>query len=240
MSERVLKVTHGPYEYNYAEVNDHCTWRVKSLFSKEPDTVNWLEGMNAGEMLVDVGANIGLYTIFAAARGIDVVAFEPEAQNYGILCRNIFINNRPVLAYCCALSDGGSGDGVDLGVLYLSGYLPGGSCHSFNEEVDHRLQHRKSELRQGCIGIPLDRFNIKADYVKIDVDGFEHKVVEGGKNTIRNAKSVLIEINTALPEHMDLVDRMLEWGFKYDLDQVDRAQRKEGPFKGCGNYIFTR
>ena len=39
----------------------------------------------------DVGANVGMYTVFAApTRGARVFAFEPEAQNYAMLNRNIF------------------------------------------------------------------------------------------------------------------------------------------------------
>jgi hypothetical protein len=93
---------------------------------------------------------------------------------------------------------------------------------------------------QGSIGYYLDSFGMTPDYVKIDVDGFEHHVLEGGEKTIKNAKSVLIEINTGLPEHMNVIERMLEWGFSYDQDQVEKAQRKEGIFRGCGNYIFFR
>jgi hypothetical protein len=86
----------------------------------------------------------------------------------------------------------------------------------------------------------LDRWAIEADYVKIDVDGFEHLVVDGGDRTIQGCKSVLIEINQNLPEHRDLVDTMLSWGFKYDPEQVEKARRKEGAFLNCGNYIFYK
>jgi hypothetical protein len=127
-------------------------------------------------------------------------------------------------------------------VLHLSTMLPGGSCHSYREEVDHRLEKRASPFKQGCIGVPLDWMmgDEAVDYVKIDVDGFEHKVVAGGQKTVQNAKSVLIEINQNLPEHRDLVDQMLSWGFKYNPDQVENARRKEGPFTNCGNYIFYK
>jgi FkbM family methyltransferase len=235
---QILKVQDGPYEYKFVPVNEHCTWRVKSMFTKEPDTIEWLKSMKPGETLVDVGANIGIYTIFAAVRGVKVFAFEPEALNYAILNQNIYVNGLAdgVFAFCCALTS----VSLDIGDLNLSTVMPGGSCHSFMEEVDHRLQPRKAPFKQGCIGLRLDDFPTDADYVKIDVDGFEHKVVSGGQDTIKYAKSVLIEINQNLPEHRDLVDRMLGWGFKYDPDQVEKARRKEGAFENCGNYIFYK
>jgi len=237
----VLKVEDGPYTYKFVPVNEHCTWRVKSMFTKEPDTIQWLQSMKPGETLVDVGANIGIYTIFAAVRGVKVFAFEPEALNYAILNQNIYVNGlENVTAYCCALTDMEVFPQADISTLNLSMVMPGGSCHSFGEEVDHRLQERKPPFKQGCIGLPLCEFDIGPDYIKIDVDGFEHKVVAGGQPHIKGAKSVLIEINQNLPEHRDLIDTMLGWGFKYDPDQVEKARRKEGAFKDCGNYIFYK
>jgi FkbM family methyltransferase len=231
----ILKVEDGPYTYKFVPVNEHCAWRVKTMFTKEPDTIEWLSQMKPGETLVDVGANIGIYTIFAAVRGVKVFAFEPEAMNYAILNQNLYVNGVDALAYCCALSNETKYD-----VLYLSMMMPGGSCHSFGQEVDHRLESRQSPFKQGCIARPLDRWAIEADYVKIDVDGFEHLVVDGGDRTIQGCKSVLIEINQNLPEHRDLVDTMLSWGFKYDPEQVEKARRKEGAFLNCGNYIFYK
>jgi FkbM family methyltransferase len=231
----ILKVEDGPYTYKFVPVNEHCAWRVKTMFTKEPDTIEWLSQMKPGETLVDVGANIGIYTIFAAVRGVKVFAFEPEAMNYAILNQNLYVNGVDALAYCCALSNETKYD-----VLYLSMMMPGGSCHSFGQEVDHRLEARKSPFKQGCFSGQLDGWAIEADYVKIDVDGFEHLVVDGGDRTIQGCKSVLIEINQNLPEHRDLVDTMLGWGFKYDPDQVEKARRKEGAFLNCGNYIFYK
>ena len=232
----LLEVKQDDRSYKYIRVNDHCDWRVKTLFTKEPDTIAWIDSMQPGEVLVDVGANIGMYTVYAGVRGVRVWAFEPEAQNYAILCANIYVNDLQTMAYCAALSD----EEAKMGRLYLSGFLPGGSCHSFGESVDHNLTKSDRKFVQGSIALPLDSCYINAQYVKIDVDGFEHKVVKGGEKTIKGCKSVLIEINTNLPEHRDLIELMLEWGFKYDPEQAERAQRKEGTFRGCGNYIFFK
>lgn len=236
INQPVLRVQHNGYEMLYAIANDHCAWRVKSILTKEPDTIAWIEKMEKGETFVDVGANIGIYTIFAAAHGLNVVAFEPEAQNYALLCRSIMFNNYDnISAYCLALSDEEKAD-----QLYLSAYLPGGSCHTFGENLDHRLEPRQSALKQGCFAVRLDDMNIKADHVKIDVDGLEHRVIAGGEKTIKAAKSVLLEINQNLGEHKALVSYMQDIGFKYDQAQVDAATRKEGTFKDCGNWVFFR
>src|SRR5688572_2023380 len=81
--------------------NSHCAWRVQTLYTKEPDTIAWINRMKPGDVLFDVGANMGQYSLLAAQRGVRVHAFEPEAQNFALLVRNIIVNNLtdPVTAW---------------------------------------------------------------------------------------------------------------------------------------------
>lgn len=220
--------------------NTHVAWRINSLLTKEPDTIAWLRAMEPGQVLFDVGANIGQYSLLAAKAGVKVHAFEPEAQNFALLIRNIAINklSENCIAWPVALSDH-----ISMEVLHLSTLMAGGSCHSYGESLDFHGKEHTFPFQQGSISTTLDHFSAKYGYpehIKMDVDGFEHKVVQGGNVTVGRAKSVLIEINTAYPEHMDLVQWMLSQGFVLDDEQVQAARRKEGPFKGVGNMIFWK
>ncbi len=60
-------------------------FRARTLLSKEPDTIEWLKGMKDGDVFWDIGANVGVYTLFAAANHVKVYAFEPESRNYSLL-----------------------------------------------------------------------------------------------------------------------------------------------------------
>jgi FkbM family methyltransferase len=232
-------------ELQFVAVNHITVGRADSLLTKEPDTIDWIRGFRAGEVLVDVGANVGMYTVLAARlRGVRVFAFEPEAQNYALLNRNIGINGVGdlALAYCVALSDR---EGYDR--LHLSSENAGASCHSLGESVDHHNRPRPETRAQGCVCASLDRMVAAGvlpvpDYIKVDVDGIEPKVIAGAANTLADprVKGVLIEINTALDDHWEVVDRMLGLGFEYSQAQVDAAQRKSGDFAGVGNYVFRR
>ncbi len=70
--------------------------RARSVMS-EPWTVHWLERVVApGEVLYDVGANVGTYSLVAAIshdREVRVFAFEPSFVTYAALCRNILEND---------------------------------------------------------------------------------------------------------------------------------------------------
>ncbi len=222
-------------------------FRVKTLFSKEPSTIAWLKGLRSDDTLLDIGANIGIYTILAAAvTGCRVISVEPESQNFSILCKNIFLNeieNR-VTPFCCAISNENK-----IGLLYLKnfGFDNAGSGHMFNEELGQDLLYRKSAFKQGCIGIKLDdaiacKSISVPNFIKIDVDGLEHKVIEGSINTLKNPKvrSVLIEIDTKLDEHVHIINTLESIGFKYNKEQAYLARRKSGVNKGLGNVIFDK
>ena len=239
------ELNHNGVSVVYATPNVHTRWRVDSLFQKEPCTVEWIAGFAAGEVLVDIGANVGMYTVWAAkTRGVRVCAFEPEAQNYALLNRNIVLNDLSSLvrAYCLALSDASG-----YSELHLSELVIGGSCHSLGEPVDFRHQPMRPAYSQGCVAARLDDLVgagvVPApDYIKIDVDGFEPKVIAGAATVLRGGKvkSLLIEVNQNLPDHMLMVKELAALGYAYDPAQVAAAERKSGPFKGCAEYVFRR
>jgi len=225
--------------------NRMTTWRAQTLFEKEPVTVRWILGFARGAKFLDVGANVGIYTILAAvARQAKVVAFEPESQNYALLNRNIQANgvSGSAAAYCGALSDRSGASS-----LYLSQFEAGLSCHSLGAEVGFDLAPRPSAFVQGAFSYRLDDLVESGavpvpDHIKIDVDGFEHKVIAGARVTLARAgvRSVLIEINHNLEEHLDLVDELNELGYRHDPAQVASAERKSGTFKGLAEYVFER
>ena len=241
----VQKVSDGAVEVVYSTPNLFTKWRVDTLFTKEPDTIEWIRSFQPGEVLVDIGANVGMYTIWAAkTRGVRVFSFEPESQNYALLYKNIVLNDlsRQVIAYCVAMSDESA-----FSLLHLSSFKMGGSCHSFGEKVDFKLEHRESKTSQGCISTTLDHLVATGivplpDHIKIDVDGLEHKVLAGCRNVLADSrlKSVLIEINTNLELHRKIITDMQKFGFSFAPDQVAKALRTEGDFTGVGNYVFRR
>lgn len=228
------------HDIKFLTPNKHCAWRVDTLDTKEPDTIAWLAKMQPGEVLYDVGANMGQYSLIAAARGLTVHAFEPESQNFALLMRNIYLNDMGdrVTAWPLCLSDEAM-----LDTFHVQSLVAGGSCSSFHDEVNFHLQPKKYAVHQGSFGLRMDAFSVQfgdPDHVKIDVDGLEHKVVDGMGYLLKNIKSVLVEINTGLTEHTHIYDVMAENGLFPDVETAQAARRKEGAFEGIGNVIFYR
>jgi FkbM family methyltransferase len=230
---------------SYMTPNTLLKWRVDSLMTKEPSTIDWIAGFQRGEVLVDVGANVGMYTVWAAVtRGVRVFAFEPESQNYGLLNRNLMMNGLgdQVRAYCLALSDQ-----AGFSELHLASLDAGASCHQLGEKVDFNHRPAQPKYSQGCLSARLDdlvRDGVvpPPQHIKIDVDGFEPKVIAGAAQVVRSPglRSLLIEINQNLPDHLAMVRELNQLGFRHDPAQVARVERRDGPFKGCAEYVFRR
>jgi FkbM family methyltransferase len=217
--------------------------RVANIFQKEPITIEWMNNIQPNEVVLDVGANVGMYTLMSGvSRLARVFAFEPEASNYFLLNENIKLNNigETVTAWNCGVLDY---DGQS--VLYmsdLSGF--GRAIHSVDEELNFDLTPKETKFKQGINVITLDSFcknlEIVPDHIKIDVDGLEHRIVSGNLATLEKAKTVIIEIQTTLKEHLAAVDMILSLGFNLDKDQVKSSMRSAGDFKGAAEHLFYK
>ncbi|MGH8752173.1 MAG: FkbM family methyltransferase [Burkholderiales bacterium] len=224
--------------------NRTCLWRAQTLYTKEPDTVNWIKGFPESSVFCDVGANVGMYTIFAAALGHRVMAFECESWNYSLLNRNVALNGfgQSVSAFPVALSDV-----VGYSEMFLAEMAGGSSCHQVGRQLDFGDNPLHSAFRQGVYCDTLDSVFrdeqiARPQFIKIDVDGIEDRILTGGARLLVSpgTKGVLVELNTNLERHRKIPEVMREWGFYWDEAQVEAAKRRDGPFRGVGNWIFSR
>jgi FkbM family methyltransferase len=224
-----------------AMLNKACEWRAETFWTKEPATIGWLGDLRPYDVLWDVGANIGLYSLFAASRGVRVVAFEPMIPNLYALWENLRAN--PELAGRITIAPIALSDTDAFDVLHLSSMEIGSSCHSAGEPTNFRGEHKGTW--QGRHGIVITRADNMPTHsptaVKIDVDGLEHRVIEGfGLHGLDDVRTFCIETNPSIPGHQSMVEHLLASGFAWDEAQFKAAQRRDGPFQGVGEAIFTR
>lgn len=195
--------------------NSQCAWRYKTMFIKEPETIEWLKLLNNQDVLYDVGANVGLYSVYPAIRaGVRVYAFEPGAANYFILCKNIELNSLSELIspYCFAL-----GSEMKISDLYLSDPSPGGAQNSLDEPRNDRGELFKPKGKQGMLSVPIDALvhtygMTHPTAMKIDVDGYEMYVLEGAKRVLKNEtfKRMSIEADSSNKSLVERIDTSLK------------------------------
>src|SRR5262249_23140297 len=172
--------------------------RAETYETKEPETLDWLrQNLREGDVFFDVGANIGLYSIFAAKLrpSCRVFAFEPEAHNFSRLCRNLLLNGVSNVTPCSfPISDREAFEH-----LYVYDLRPGSALHSLGAPSAFRAG--RESLQQGTLGVSLDalvrEFELPAPaLLKLDVDGNEEKILGGGAELLRSGKlrSLLVEV----------------------------------------------
>ena len=227
-----FEITFDGGSLKFVDTNLLSRKRVNTLFTKEPTTILWMDQFKPGEVMFDVGGNVGMYSVYAGKiSGARVFAFEPESQNYAELNRNIFLNqlNGVVTAYNLAASNK-----FELSTLFLSHFCPGFSHHDFGEnrwtsdmDIGQTVLKRDDRLEQGCTSIVIDEviaqgFFPTPQHIKVDVDGFEWKVVEGARKTLQSPelKTVLIETDNKIPESVAIIDIMTSLGWKFSYDQM--------------------
>jgi len=146
------------------------------------------EKIKVGNIVVDVGANIGLHTLNMArivGNTGRVFAFEPDPSNFEILEKNVKINNYQNII----LEQKAVGDKNGRTTLYQS---------------DHPGMHRifpQTKQAKGQVQVELtslDKYFIdsnladKINFIKIDVEGLEFSVLKGMKNILKNNKKIKI------------------------------------------------
>jgi FkbM family methyltransferase len=209
--------------------------------AKEPETVDWIERtIREDDVFYDIGANVGAYSLIAAAylRGCtEVYAFEPSFSTYAQLCRNAILNGfqRSIHPYLIALTD--ATQPIDFEYRSLDA---GAAEHHMSNQVQPGTSDFEPVYCQTILGFRID--DLVANYgfpapnlMKIDVDGAEHNVLVGAKNTLRHAclRSLLVEVRRQ-GGHMEEIVRMLE---DADFGIQSMHDRGDGII---WNYIFTR
>jgi FkbM family methyltransferase len=219
-------------------------WRARTLLAKEPETLEWIDRFDTGDVFWDIGANVGIYSVYAGFRGMRVCAFEPSAPNYYLLNRNIEINalNERISAHCVAFSDQ-----TGLDTLYMTSSELGGALNSFGEKIDWQGNLLQASTQQATIGYTLDefinRFQIDfPNHIKIDVDGIEDKIIKGAKKTLLDArlKSVLVELDSGRQDYCDSVIGLISAGGMKFVEKRHAPMFDNTQYSSCFNYFFRR
>jgi len=212
-SASVVQLDFKPSEiWLYVTGEPERRWRAKAC-AKEPWTVEWLlQDVRRGDVLYDIGANVGAFSLIAAKHsGAYVVAFEPGYANFARLCDNIQLNDcgGRIVPLPTALSERAE----LLGFEYRT-VEPGQSRHQLTEGRWSVEANDGEKYVQPTATMPLDK--LIADYdlpvpnhLKIDVDGAELRVLRGAHDLLGRPelRTVLIE---AAPEMRDAVQRLME------------------------------
>ena len=178
--------------------------RASKFYELEPETIEWIDGFKHNSLLLDIGANIGMYSLYAATQKHQVISLEPNSLNFAHLNLNISDNNLNKLIKAfplCAHQE------KKISYLYHSKSLKFGGAHStFDRNIIDTGQPFESKFVSGSYSISVDDLSSELqkypNYIKIDVDGNELNVIQGMKKILQNEHllSILVEINPEFEE----------------------------------------
>jgi FkbM family methyltransferase len=226
----------------WSPTND-CKNRAKTFFTKEPETIEWIDTFPEHSILWDIGANIGIYTLYASLRSHTVFSFEPEISNFQALVRNIEINQTGNITPCCAAISKQN----CIGNLHLSDSGVGKALHCFYQ-MNHTLTNGDSFLgKQPCIGISIDsllhHFSIPTpNYIKIDVDGIEEDILLGAITSLQRdeLKGLMVELDIQKKDQNKRIFQMLSrLGFRYEV-RLRSSMFANSRFASNYNHFFVK
>ena len=226
-------------------------WRVDTFFTKEPETLEWIDGFEKKDNLIfwDIGANIGLYSIYNVIKNKNSVSisFEPSSSNLRVLTRNVSINKleNNIKVFPLPLTNKDN----QFQIMNESDFIEGGSLNSFGEKFNFEGKIFENKMNYQILGTSINYLienNILEipDYIKIDVDGIEHFILEGASKYLENKKikSLSIEINENFKEqYIKVMEIMKKSNFKilhkkHNKDLIPA----ESKYSKIFNYIFIR
>ena len=196
-------IVHNGTKLDFSTPNSLNRWRVKTFSTKEPETLEWIDAMPEHSILWDIGANIGLYSCYAASRRkCTVFSFEPSIFNLELLARNVFLNalSQKVTIVPLPLSDT-----LSTSAMRMTSTEWGGALSTFGKAFGWDSKPIKQLFEFTTLGLSMDDavalLKIPSpDYIKMDVDGLEHFILQGGGSVLGQAQGILIEVNNDFHE----------------------------------------
>jgi FkbM family methyltransferase len=160
-------------------VDPHRTAASMVLYANPPDQPEmlvWRRELRGGGLFIDVGANVGTYTIWAAEQGAEVIALEPAADTFGLLQENIALNGYRVTAVRAAAGDHCGHARFTSGLDAANSLAADGPVLTELVTVDSLIGDRR------------------VAGMKIDVEGFEIDVLRGAARALADRRIGLIQI----------------------------------------------
>ncbi len=232
--------------------------RVQALYKNEPETLNWIDNFQSNNfkkiVFWDVGANIGLYSIYAAVKikDIEIISFEPSFSNTRTLSRNTFINSldNKITIFPLALSDKAN----TISYLNETKFADGNAGSSFDKNIDqtgHSIKEDQIQNRYKLLGTSMDnliqnKILTVPNYIKIDVDSIEDLILKGAENLLKNKdlKELSIEMNPTYEKKYKFINNFMQENNFKKVSSLNRNLLKDKNYKlklnETVNEIFKR
>ena len=229
-------------------------FRYKFILRKEPETIEWINRMNEESVLLDIGSNVGIYSVASIYKGIKgCIAIDPAIQNCAELHKINELNQITNMSvWHGTVTSSNEISEIEPNQSQLDKWQKKGFQNnvagiafnaSFNPSPDicHQL----------APPINIDKIkniqNIGISHIKIDVDGAEFEIINSIKSLLKSRKlrSILVELRSE-NQYEKANSILKEYGFELDQEFEPGKINKHSHFRRAKgnvfdrNYVFTR
>ena len=207
---QLVKARHG---WMLCNLNDFYMGKAVATYGEccELESQFLLNLVGRGGTVVEVGANMGIHTVplaqSLAAQGRQVLAFEPQRVIFQQLCANLALNgltNVNALPYAC---------GATAGVVTFAepNYQQLGNFGG----ISMQAAEQASQVLVPCVRVDDVVNSEHVGLIKVDVEGFELKVLQGAASTVQRCRPLLYVENDRPDRSRELIEWI--WAAGYNL-----------------------
>src|ERR671921_1565097 len=214
----LIKISVPKYDYKF-----YCRINKADFMTREDGIIEHFTPKQ-GDIVVDIGAHIGRYTVIASKRvGANgkVIAIEADPSNFEMLNRNIELNrleNITTMNYAAFSKE-----------TKLKLYLPAGDIFTkYNTIMSNWIwvkpEDKYVEVNANTLDNLLQQIGIKqVNWIKIDVEGAEFEVLKGAHNLLLNSKNIvlLMEVHGSPNDYrLKLEEFIRSYNFKIEFEKI--------------------
>jgi FkbM family methyltransferase len=248
-----MKQITNKYNRIYQVSDDDIYWQ--KMLSKGIFQINNIRKLKElkpyARTIIDIGANIGTNTIEYCTWGKNVYSFEPTPELYNSMLNNIQLNKTNIDTYRwddntsmnltanlqtfqCAL-------GNEIGSVHMKAFTNNKGKNHITKDVNPLFSV------DGIIEVPIHRLDdydfTDVDVIKIDVEGYELFVLQGGEQTIMKYRPVIqTELHQGLFKRQGItIQDVAEWFYAHNYYAIDKhgiQQPKILPTEHSGTDLF--
>jgi FkbM family methyltransferase len=205
----------------------------------EIEVLDFIDSLTQDDVFYDLGAAEGRFSIYAASKGIRVIAFEPENKNFQVFMDNIKLNQNiihNITVHHLAVGEKNKSSTIKIGQPWAGGH------QKVVSTTPGRIDFNYTVLEEQTISVvSLDDF-IQSSYspiptaIKIDVDGSEVSFIRGAKNILSHSqlKKIIFEL-CIIDKNYENISDILKFN---NFHEVNRFKIPNAP--NLYNIVFAK
>jgi FkbM family methyltransferase len=198
--------------------------RNETLHQENDIVKQYVESLPKDGVFYDLGACVGTYALIACKKGMTTYAFEVDEVNFNAMLenysynkdRNIFPPEHSFSAFNVGIANKKGKMNLRVGQPEIGGHHKTLDLEEYcGFPVENRLKYGMKEVDIDTLDNLVEENNIPLpDFIKIDIDGSEYVFLEGAKNCLEHASSIVIELYDKDPRFEEIIKILESYGFK--------------------------